>query len=872
MALSSGVRFGVYEILAKLGEGGMGEVYRARDTRLKRDVAIKVLPDAFARDAARLTRFEREAELLATLNHPNIASIYGFEDVPAGAGIVLELVEGPTLADHLAGRALPVGEALVIAKQIADALAAAHDKGIVHRDLKPANIKLTPGGQVKVLDFGLAKAMDPAGTAVVPGSSISPTMVSPATQAGIILGTAAYMSPEQARGKPVDQRADIWAFGCVLFEMLTGRPPFDSGETVSDAIAAILAHEPAWNALPGTTPASVRRLLRRSIEKDPNRRLHHIIDARLELDDAGGAELPASPGRATIGSKWRTVLPWTIAAIALTLAALGIFRSGERAVAAPSVARLDLNLPADLELFSSYRTVAVSPDGSQIAFIGVQSGARHVYVRRLDRFEVVPLQGTDTAVMCFFSPDGTSLGFATSAGILKTVAMADGVVTTVADDVSFQDGATWLPDGSIVFARDNTLWRAPGGGGEPQPLTRLDARHQDSRHAWPTGLPGGRSLLFSAASGDRWRIDRLDLDTGGRSSVIENAMLPLYTSDRLAFVRNGQVLVAPFDPAAVTVTGPAALLLDNLPMLTSGVPLIDISESGTITYSPTTASSRLVWVSRGGQEEVLNGDSRNYTNPRISPDFQRVIVQAGDLWIQDLARGTFSRVTNGDVQTNGFPAWISNTHVLYRSLAGLRMQGTNGPGDDARVIAQTTALDYPISLAPDGDTLLFLRSSEASSFDIMALSLREPSKQRPLLHTPAYESGARLSPDSRLLLYVSNETGRNEVYVTPYPDLSERLQISTQGGTQAAWNPNGKEIFYRIDDKMMAVDVTTTAALKLSAPKVLFDARYAYGAGVTIPNFDVSRDGQRFLMVKPESGAGRINVVLNRFANAGQKP
>jgi eukaryotic-like serine/threonine-protein kinase len=403
-------------------------------------------------------------------------------------------------------------------------------------------------------------------------------------------------------------------------------------------------------------------------------------------------------------------------------------------------------------------------------------------------------------------------------------------------------------------------------------LTRLDARHQDSRHAWPTGLPGGRSLLFSAASGDRWRIDRLDLDTGGRSSVIENAMLPLYTSDRLAFVRNGQVLVAPFDPAAVTVTGPAALLLDNLPMLTSGVPLIDISESGTITYSPTTASSRLVWVSRGGQEEVLNGDSRNYTNPRISPDFQRVIVQAGDLWIQDLARGTFSRVTNGDVQTNGFPAWISNTHVLYRSLAGLRMQGTNGPGDDARVIAQTTALDYPISLAPDGDTLLFLRSSEASSFDIMALSLREPSKQRPLLHTPAYESGARLSPDSRLLLYVSNETGRNEVYVTPYPDLSERLQISTQGGTQAAWNPNGKEIFYRIDDKMMAVDVTTTAALKLSAPKVLFDARYAYGAGVTIPNFDVSRDGQRFLMVKPESGAGRINVVLNRFANAGQKP
>ena len=867
MPLSPGTRLGTYEILAKLGQGGMGEVYRGRDSRLKRDVAIKVLPDAFARDPDRLTRFEREAELLATLNHPNIASVYGFEEAASISGIVLELVEGPTLGDRIGQGPIPVDEAVGLARQVADALEAAHQKGIVHRDLKPANIKLTPGGQVKVLDFGLAKAMESA-TVATASASISPTMVSPATQAGIILGTAAYMSPEQARGKAVDQRADIWAFGCVLFEMLTGGSPFGSGETVSDSIAAILTREPDWNSLPDSTPASVRRLLRRCIQKDVNRRLSHIGDARLELDDAMAGEAGAPAGRSAPRSRLQRVLPWAVAMIALLLAAFAFTRPGADAAAPATVTRLEMNLPADLELFSSYRTVAVSPDGSQFAFIGVQSGARQVYVRRLDQFEVFPLRGTDTATMCFFSPDGKSIGFATSTGILKTVSLADGVVTTVASAVRFQDGAAWLADDSLLFVRDGALWRVSRGGGEARAVTSLDAARKEARHSWPIALPGGRTVLFSVSSGDRWRIDSVDLVSGARRTVLENGLLPLYTNGRLAFLRNGQVLAVPFDESSVAVTGPAVALIDNLPMLSSGVPLIDISLSGHVVYSPTTAVSRLVWVSRTGEEEGLNNDLRSYTNPRLSPDGQRLVVQAGDLWMQDLARGTFSRLTNGEIQTNGFPMWLSNTQVSYRSQAGLRVQGTNGPGDDARVIPQTTQLDYPGVLAPDGDTLLFLRSSEATSFNILALSLREPSQVRSLLETPSYTSGVRLSPDGRWLVYVSDESGRFEIYLTSFPQLGERLQVSTQGGTQPVWNPNGKEIFYRIDDKMMAVEVTTTPALKLSPPKALFDVRYAYGAGVTIANYDVARDG-RFVMVKPEPGAGRLNVVLNWFAGRG---
>ena len=375
-------------------------------------------------------------------------------------------------------------------------------------------------------------------------------------------------------------------------------------------------------------------------------------------------------------------------------------------------------------------------------------------------------------------------------------------------------------------------------------------------------------MLFAAASNDGWRIDSFDLNTGERRTVIERGTLPLYVNvGQLAYFRDGQMFAVPFDAAALKVTGSAVPLLEEVPALTAEIPLLDVSMSGTVMYSATTAFNTLVWVSRRGEEQILNGERRSYANPRMSPDGQRFIVQAGELWVEDLTRATFSRLTTGTILGNGFPIWLPGGRVMYRSQSGLRVQGTSGPGGDAQVIPGTTDLDYPGVIAPDGDTVVFLRSTEDSSFNILSLSLRDPSKVSTVLQTPAYEGGARLSPDGRWLSYVSNETGRTEIYLRPFPGPGERLQVSTDGGTQAIWSPNGREIFYRVDDKMMAVDVTTGPVLKLSSPKLLFEARYAYGAGITIPNFDVSRDGQRFVMVKPEAGAGRLNVVLNWFAD-----
>src|SRR3954471_9302018 len=603
-----GQTLGPYQVLAKLGEGGMGEVYRARDTRLKRDVAIKVLPPAFARDPDRIARFQREAEVLATLNHPNIAAVYGFEDTPDGSGLVLELVEGPTLADRIAQGPLPVDEALAIAKQIADALEAAHEQGIIHRDLKPANIKTTAGGKVKVLDFGLAKMVEgPAasglsssrGVRLQTNLTMSPTLAVEATSAGLILGTAGYISPEQASGKAVDRRSAVWSFGCVCFEMLTGRPVFPTGETVSDAVAAILTRDPEWNALPAEIPASIRRMLHRCLEKDPDRRLHHIADARLEIEDAAGAidDVPATRR----ASAWMRVLPWTVAAAAIVVAAFGIWsaRGGAGETASAPIRRLELTLPTGVELFTSNRTVTVSPDGTVVAFVGIRSGARSVYVRALDHFEATPLRGSDGATACFFSPDGRSIAVVTNVGAMKTISLEDGLVTTITSGANLLYGGAWSDDGRIVFARSGTLWQVQASGGSATQLTKLGGAHGDTLHVHPIFLPGGKTMLFAAASGERWRIDSLVLATGEQRTVVEGATMPLYVaSGHLVFVRDGELLVAPFDPDRVAVIGDAAQAIDRIPSQAQGVPTIDISASGTMAYAPTAAVSRLVSVSR----------------------------------------------------------------------------------------------------------------------------------------------------------------------------------------------------------------------------------------------------------------------------------
>ena len=867
-----GTRLGSYEVLSKLGEGGMGEVYRARDTKLKRDVAIKVLPEAFAKDPERLARFEREAEVLATLNHPNIGAVYGFEESPDANGIVLELVEGPTLADRIEGlrakgSGLPIDEVLPIARQIVEAMIAAHEKGIVHRDLKPANIKITPDGKVKVLDFGLAKLSDPRGIDSGINVTALPTITSPALMTGIgmVLGTAAYMSPEQARGRAVDMRADIWAFGAVLYEMLTGRRAFP-GDDVTETIANIVKTEPDWSALPVETSVAVRALLRRCLHKDPDRRLRHIADARFNLEDAETLALPAlrSPAQAR-------VLPWAVAACSLAAAvALAWMTWGRtpRNEKPASAIRLDLNLPPGVELFAaSSRTVAISPDGTRIAFIGVRGGLRLVFVRSLNQTDATPLRGSDGPSACFFSPDGNAVGVVTAGGALRTVSLPDGISTTVSDGANSLYGAAWLPDDTIVFVRNGTLWRVTRAGGTARAITSLGP--QEAMHAWPLAMPGGKALLFGVLSGDQWRVDSVVLATGERSIVAQRASAPLLVGEgRLLLFRDGGVLSAPFDAAHLRLTGPPVRTLDSLDSPTPGSPIYDASPSGTIVYAASSSMSRLVWVSRAGVEQPMNDTIRGYATPRISPDGSRVVVQAGNLWVQDLARSTFTRLASKDEATAAFPMWSRDGRkVLVRSSAGLTIHDTDGSGH-SEVIPGTSEFDYPAQMTADDATLVFLRSGQETSFDIMALPLGNPRQIRAIVKTPAYEGGARLSPDGKWLSYVSNESGQNEIYLRPFGGPERRWQVSSQGGTQALWNPNGREIFYRDGNKMMAVDVTVAGDdLKLSPPRLLFEQRFAYGAGISIANYDVTRDGQRFLMVKDEAGAGRLNIVLNAFAD-----
>ncbi|MFQ5817680.1 MAG: protein kinase [Terriglobia bacterium] len=925
MPLSPGAQLGHYHIAEKIGAGGMGEVYRAHDTKLARDVALKVLPEAFAHDAERMARFEREARLLASLNHPHIAAIYGLEESGGTRFLVLELVAGPTLAERLTSGFLAIEEALGTCRQIAEALEAAHEKGIIHRDLKPGNVKVTPAGMVKVLDFGLAKAF--AGEAAA-DISHSPTLSEVATRAGVILGTAAYMSPEQARGKPLDKRTDVWAFGCLLYETLTARQAF-SGETISDTIAAILKSEPEWRALPANTPPNIQLLLRRCLQKDPNRRLHDIADARIEIDEALTAPATPSPAAATPTIArprpplWRRAIPLQLAALIAVLTAiaagLAIWSLTRPIPPAPRpLTRFAISLPAIDRLGANGpgRVVVISPDATRIVYSGIQGGGSQLYLRQMDQLDPRPIPGTEGALAPFFSPDSQWVGFFADRK-LKKVSVAGGVPLTLCDTGTDPRGATWASNDTIVFAPRGSsgLSRVPAGGGTPQVLTKLNTERGEAAHRWPEFLPGGQAVLFTVMGDRGFEVALVSLETGpdasGRRILIQGGTYAHYAPTGLPrrsaaqtprFLRGaksrghliyaqppqvapaGALLAVPFDLARLEVTGSPAPILEGVAVYGGGASQYSFSRDGALVYAQraaSTANRRLLWVDRQGKSEPLTEEPRSFWMPRLSPDGKRLALNLygaprWDVWVYELARGTLTRLTfEGE---NFPPVWTPDgQRVTFRSTrAGQRnlfWKPADGSGAAERLTTSKHEQD-PTSWSPDGKLLAFAENNPETGWDIWVLPLKgeglprsERGKPQPFLQTPFNEGAAMFSPDGRWIAYTSDESGRYEVYVRPYPGPGGKRQISTAGGVWPVWARNGRELFYRNGDQMMAVAIDSRSGFTAGKPSVLFEGEYL-AASRWGRNYDVAPDGQRFVMIQEaeqETGPPELYVVLNWF-------
>jgi serine/threonine protein kinase/Tol biopolymer transport system component len=883
-----GRKLGTYQIQSLLGAGGMGEVYRARDTKLGRDVAIKILPPLFVSDAERRARFEREARMLASLNHPHIGAIYGLEDVDGIRALVLELVEGPTLADRLAKGPLPVSHALAAAAQIAEALEVAHEKGIVHRDLKPANVVLTSDGRVKVLDFGLAKAV--TGDTSGPELTQSPTIMTGGTKSGVILGTAAYMSPEQARGLTADKRTDIWAFGCVLFELLTGRAAFE-GETTTDIFAAIIEREPRWAALPHTTPDGIRRLLRRCLEKDPTRRLRDIGDARIEIEDVLSGSSPASAATSVVTAPQRFVrLSWSIAAVALLVGIIavgaltwGIRNAPRGSTAAPRISRMTIASSGTTAVTpNDKRSLAITPDGTRVVYIG--NGGKQLFVRPLDQLEATVIATAAAPLnFVFVTPDGQYVGFEEGATI-KKVAITGGPVTTFVEAVLDQ-GVTWAPNDTIITGGYTTGLQRVSAGGAVAVLTKPAPERGEQAHAWPETLPDGRAVLFTvlATKGGiaAAQVAMLDLATGTSTVLVRGGSHAHYVSSgHLVYTTGGTLKAVPFDLVSLTLRGTPVTVLPHLFTKPTGAGQFVVAVDGTLAYvdAPDGTSAKpttLMWVDRQGREEPLMvpAPPYSYRQPRMSPDGTRVALVMSEsgtgpdenIWVWNLARQKLTRLT---LASSGyfFPVWTPDGHRLIFGKPGGRLfwQSADGTGT-------TEALEdhagLPSSVTPDGRRLLLSPGAR----DVMMLDL-DSRRIQPLLASSANERNGVVSPnDGRWLAYESDGLGQFEIYVKPFPDVNAgQWKISTAGGTRPLWAPNGQELFYVAPDgAMMAARVHSRGGTwGADTPVKLFSGPYATGAPTSGRNYDVSADGTRFLMVKEpanQAATSHIVVVQNWF-------
>ena len=881
MALAPGTRLGPYEVTAQIGVGGMGEVYHATDTKLKRQVAVKILLPSLAADTDRLARFQREAEVLASLNHPNIAAIYGLEEANGVKALVMELVEGPTLADRIAQGAIPIDEVLPIAKQIAEALEAAHERGIIHRDLKPANIKVRQDGVVKVLDFGLAKAFSGGAS---PDLSQLATLTTAGTREGVILGTAPYLSPEQARGKIVDKRTDIWAFGCVVYQMLTGRAAF-AGETVSDTITAILGREPDWRLLPSGTAASLTRLLQRCLEKDPKRRLHDMADARIEIDDALEAPAASVVTEARPPVRRLRIALWTLSGL-LAVALMADFAF--RIVTAPAssgVTRFTITLPQNVELRDP---MALSPDGRTLVYSGADEAGSRLYKRVFDALESVPIRGTEGGGHPFFSPDGASVGFLEGQA-LKRVPLQGGAAVTVVEANAF-NGAAWLSDDTIVFQSRSGLMRVSATGGNAHQLTVVDPGRSELEHHSPIALPGGRVVLFTVHSGarDDQRIDTLSLQSGERAPLGQGSGAQFLPTGHVAFAfqRSGALWVAPFDERELRLTGPPTAVVEGITVSNGWVPTIAIGANGTLAYATGTVSSSysprtLVWVDTTAREEPVDAPVRAWWWPQISPDGRRLGLHIMDpvnmdAWIYELDHGPLVRVTWNPAQ-DGYPLWTPDgKRIAFWSaqgggVRGLYLRSADLTGSDERLTTSPND-QLPFSWARDGKLLVFQEYSPDTRMDIGVVPIEGDHTPTLVIRGPADEGHPSVSPDGRWIAYQSNLSGSWQVYVQPFPDLSSRWQVSTEGGVSPMWHPNGRQLFYRNDRAVMSVPVTPTGnTFTYGNPRVLFEGSYVPESSSPgdARSYALTPDGQRFLMMKEErppdagSRATQIVVILN---------
>jgi serine/threonine protein kinase len=874
-AVNRGARFGTYEIAECLGAGGMGEVYRARDAQLGRDVAIKVLPAAFVTDRERLARFEREARVLAALNHPHIGAIYGLENVNDVRALVLELVEGDTLADRIARGPLSLTEALPIARPIAEALEAAHEKGIVHRDLKPANIKITPARTVKVLDFGLAKAGDGAG----PNLSRSPTVTIGGTRDGVLLGTAAYMSPEQARGQAVDKRTDIWAFGCVLYEMLTGRTPF-TGDTLSDTVAAILDREPDWTLLPNATPPEIRRLLHRCLTKEPLRRLRDIGDARIDLEAAPSNG--SSPARA--GTPWKSFVPIVAAFVLGSLATLPFGAAYFRHPLVDRASTRFLVYPVEGTAFQPRTTgaaVTVSPDGRLLAYAAYdQDGRRMLWIRPLDALSAKPLPGTQGATAPFWSPDSHALGFFAE-GKLKTIAVVGGPPGGVCD-VADPGGGTWNRDDAIVFASTGRpLSRVRRAGGEASPLTILDTTHGELNHLWPSFLPDGRHFLFLVESSSRPTtvfIGSLDSNEI-RPLLAANSNAIFTVPGYLLFLRERALLAQPFDTTRLTLVHEPAVVAESVDMDDTGSYLggFSASDTGVVTFHSSGGEpTQLTWFSRSGMPLGSIGSSSD-GRPSLSPDDKTVAVWrrypqtgTGDIWLLDASRGIQSRFTFD--QSDYLPLWSPDgSRLAFASdrdgVGNLYAAPASGTGT-AALILKTPELKMPQSWSPDGRYIVYTVIAAKTRTDVWVFPLFGDRKPFPFLQTEFNEGGGQISPNGRWMAYTSDESGVNEVYVQSFAERGRgKWRVSVGGGAQAQWRRDGKELFYlAADRKLMAVSIGGGSTFEADMPTILFQTRGRPDALVGVRNsYVVSSNGERFLVeTRNDSNAATpVTVVLN---------